>query len=174
MQFIQPLKPYASVNIGDKLSFKNSFYRDVDQGICDGQFIEQFIENKVGEPKSLQKPYILFDIPSFVSTCKTIYIKQILLDGTGQKIQNVLSWTLKEMKDEEQYLQMDAFLANQLNEITIPIGTLQPNLTYTITAKYVNFLQRVNFTTFTFTTLPMQAPYVFLSYDTSNSKSLYI
>ncbi|CAD8050784.1 unnamed protein product [Paramecium sonneborni] len=159
------LEPYASVNIGDQLSFKQSFYRDVNQGLCDGIYIDTFIENIVKGPSALTKPYILFDVPSIVSTCKTIYIKQILLDGTAKKIQNVLSWYLHEMDNDDYYLQMDAFLANQLNEFTIPISTLSPNVTYTITAKYINFLQRVNFTTFSFTTLPYQVPYVYLQYN---------
>ncbi|CAD8053689.1 unnamed protein product [Paramecium primaurelia] len=159
------LEPYASVNIGDELSFKQSFYRDVNQGLCDGQFIEIFIDNTVKGPSAQTKPYVLFDIPSVVSTCKTIIIKQILLDGTAKKIQEVLSWTLHEMENDDYYLQMDAFLADQSNEFTIPIGTLASNVTYTITAKYINILNRVNFTTFSFTTLPERVPYVFLQYN---------
>ncbi|CAK71014.1 unnamed protein product (macronuclear) [Paramecium tetraurelia] len=159
------LEPYASVNVGDQLSFQQSFYRDVNQGLCDGQFIETFIDSTVKGPSALTKPYVHFDVPSVVSTCKTIEIKQILYDGTGKKIQEVLSWTLKEMDNDNYYLQMDAFLADQKNEFTIPIGALATNVTYTITAKYINFLKRVNFTTFTFTTLPDLVPYVFLQYN---------
>lgn len=39
--------------------------------------------------------------------------------------------------------------------MVIPSKTLQPNTTYKITAKYINMLDRVNYTTFTFTTLPI-------------------
>ncbi|CAK68414.1 unnamed protein product (macronuclear) [Paramecium tetraurelia] len=159
------LEPYASVNVGDKLSFQQSFYRDVNQGLCDGQYIEIFIDSAVKEPQVQTKPYILFDVPSVVSTCKTIEIKQILLEGTAKKIQEVLFWSLHEMDNDDYYLQMDAFLADQKSEFIIPVGTLASNVTYTITAKYMNFLKRVNFTTFTFTTLPDLVPYVFLQYN---------
>ncbi|CAD8163692.1 unnamed protein product [Paramecium octaurelia] len=159
------LEPYASVNVGDNLSFKQSFYRDVNEGLCDGQYIEIFIDSTVKGPSAQTKPYILFDVPSVVSTCRVIQIKQILLEGTAKKIQDVLFWTLHEMDNDDYYLQMDAFLANQKIEFIIPIGTLASNVTYTITAKYVNFINRVNFTTFTFTTLADLVPYVFLQYN---------
>ncbi|CAK79598.1 unnamed protein product, partial (macronuclear) [Paramecium tetraurelia] len=159
------LEPYASVNIGDKLSFQQSFYRDVNEGLCDGKYIETFIDSTVKGPSAQTKPYVLFDVPSIVSTCKTIEVKQILLDGTAKRVQKVLFWTLHEMENENHYLQMDAFLADQKNEFIIPIGTLASNVTYTITVKYMNFIKRVNFTTFTFTTLPDLIPYVFLQYN---------
>ncbi|CAD8136460.1 unnamed protein product [Paramecium pentaurelia] len=159
------LSPYSTINIGDELQFKQSFYRDVDQGICSQQYIKQFIENKLLEPNRFIKPYIIFDVPQYVSSCKQIEIKQILIQGTAQKIQTVISWQLHSIDNEDYYLSMDSFLATQKNEIIIPINTLQPNLKYTITAKYINMFQRVNYTTFTFNTIPIQTPYIYLTYN---------
>ncbi|CAK55961.1 unnamed protein product (macronuclear) [Paramecium tetraurelia] len=159
------LSPYSTIKIGDSLEFKQSFYRDVDQGICAQEYIKQFIENKLLAPNRFIKPYILFDVPQYVSSCKQIEIRQILISGTAFKIQTVISWQLHPIENEDYYLSMDSFLATQKNEIIIPINTLQPNLRYLITAKYINIFQRVNYTTFSFNTIPTQTPYVYLTYQ---------
>ncbi|CAD8048323.1 unnamed protein product [Paramecium sonneborni] len=159
------LSPYSTIKVGDQLDFRQYFYRDVDQGVCEQEYLKEFIENKLYPPNRFIKPYILFNIPQYVTTCKQIEIRQILNEGTGQKLQTIIDWQLHEIENENTYLNMDSLLADSKNEIIIPMSALQPNTKYTITAKYINMFQRVNYTTFQFNTLPIQTPYVYLTYN---------
>lgn len=58
----------ATIAIGDQLSFKKSFYKDVNDASCE-VFIEYFIDSTVNAPVYLIKPYVMFDVLSKVSAC---------------------------------------------------------------------------------------------------------
>ena len=74
-------------------------------------FIELFIDSTVKRPSVLIQPNIEFDIMPKISICMENVIRQISINGTGNRDVKVLSWQLNYFDDEDHFLKMKDFLS---------------------------------------------------------------
>ncbi|KAM3140426.1 hypothetical protein pb186bvf_007406 [Paramecium bursaria] len=161
-QVVIQLGIQANITIGDQLVFKQNTYKDINDQPCSG-FISQFINTTIQSPQMLLKPYVQFDVPKFVSSCRKFTIKQIPIKATGQRDLRILSWELQQLADQDLFFKIDEYLSDQHNSLTFDVNVLSPNVTYTIIARYINMVGRINSTVIQFTTVSASQPYIYLT-----------